>query len=112
MPRRESERVEVVANGFDLAIVDDLVAEPREDVLDVAPRLGRRMERTAAAWPQRPEQLGGERDVDALGLEPPVDLRALELGLPRLDGLLDRLTRGVQRHAGLAVADVAQRELQ
>ena len=44
MPRREAQRVEVVAGRFDFASVDDLVAEPEEDVLDVAAHLRRRME--------------------------------------------------------------------
>ena len=51
MPRREVERVEVVAGRLDLAAVDDLVAEAEEDVLDLAPDLRRGMER--AAPPQR-----------------------------------------------------------
>ena len=112
MPRREPERVEVVAGRLDLAAVDDLVAEAEEDVLDVAAHLRRRVERAAPPRAQRPEQLGGQRDVDPLGRELRVELGALELGLSRLDGLLDRLARGVERHAGLAVADVAERELQ
>jgi len=45
------------------------------------------------------EQLGGQRDVDALGREPRVDLRPLEVRLPRLDRLLDRLAGGVQGHS-------------
>ena len=40
MPGREVERVEVVAGRLDLAAVDDPVAEPEEDVLDLAPDLG------------------------------------------------------------------------
>ena len=39
MPGREVERVEVVARRLDLAAVHDRVAEPEEDVLDLAPDL-------------------------------------------------------------------------
>ncbi len=39
VPRREVERVEVVARRLDLPAVDDRVAEPEEDVLDLAPDL-------------------------------------------------------------------------
>ena len=44
MARREVERVEVVARRLDLAAVDDAVAEPEEDVLDLAPDLGDQVE--------------------------------------------------------------------
>ncbi len=53
-----------------------------------------------------------ERDVDLVLGDRPVELRALERRLPRGDGLLDGLAGGIQRHARLAVADLAQRELQ
>ena len=39
MTRREVERVEVVTRRLDLAPVDDRVAEPEEDVLELAPDL-------------------------------------------------------------------------
>ena len=52
------------------------------------------------------------RDVDALLGEPPVELRALELGRARVDRALEALAERVQRHARLAVADLAERELQ
>ena len=39
MPRREVQRFEVVARRLDLTAVDDAVAEPEEDVLDLAPDL-------------------------------------------------------------------------
>ena len=39
MAGREVERVEVVARRLDLAAVDDPVAEPEEDVLDLTPDL-------------------------------------------------------------------------
>ena len=47
MPGREVERVEVVPRRLDLAAVDDRVAEPEEDVLDLAPDLGDEVELTA-----------------------------------------------------------------
>jgi hypothetical protein len=47
VPPGEAEGVEVVPGRLDLAAVDDLVAEPEEDVLDVATNLRRRMERAA-----------------------------------------------------------------
>ena len=52
MPGREVERVEVVVRRLDLAAVDDRVAEPEEDVLDLAPDLGDQVQvpaRVAAA---------------------------------------------------------------
>ena len=117
MPRREPERVEVVAGRLDLTAVDDLVAEPEEDVLDVAAHLCRRVERAAPARAERPplaagDQLGGQCDVDPLRRELRVELGALEPVLLRLDGVLDRYARRVERHAGLPVAYVAERELQ
>ena len=112
MPVREAESVEVVPGRLDLAAVDDLVAEAEEDVLDVAAHERRRMERAARPQLRRPEQLGGQRHVDALGREPLLELGARELVLPRGERGLDGLAHGVERHAGLAVAHVAQRELQ
>ena len=55
---REGELVEVVVDGLDLAVVDDLVAEPEEGVLDDPARQRRRMERARGAL------LAGQRDVD------------------------------------------------
>src|SRR5882724_13184777 len=112
MPVGKAERVEVVAGRLDLTAVDDLVAEAEEDVLDVPPHLRRRMKRAAASRAHRPEQLRGQRDVHRLRGEPRVELLALELLLPRGECLLDRFTSSVQDHPGLAVADLAQRELQ
>ena len=48
MRERLVERVEVVPDGLDLTAVDDLVAEPEEDVLDLTPDLRERMEPAAA----------------------------------------------------------------
>ena len=112
MPVGEAESVEVVAGRLDLAAVDDLVAEAEEDVLDVAAHERRRVERAARAQLRRPDQLGRERDVDALGREPLLELGARELRFPGGERRLDRLAHGVERHAGLAVAHVAQRELE
>ena len=39
MGRRHVERVEEVVRRLDLAALDDLVAHPEEDVLDLAPHL-------------------------------------------------------------------------
>src|SRR5437870_10521758 len=70
------------------------------------------MERAAAARAQWAEELGRQRHVTLFRRELCVELGALELVLLRLDRVLDRLPGGVQRHARLAVAHVAQRELQ
>ena len=47
MARREVEPVEVVVRRLDLAAVDDAVAEPEEDVLDLAADLGDQVEPAA-----------------------------------------------------------------
>src|SRR5581483_1303545 len=112
MPFREAESVEVVASRLDLAAVDDLVAEPEEDVFDVAAHERRGMERAARPQLRRPDQLGRQRDVDALGREPLLELRARELLLPRGERGLDGLAHGVELHPGLAVANAPQGELQ
>ncbi len=62
-------------------------------------------------WP-REVRHSGHRHVDALLRDRAVELRPLELLLARRDSLFDRLAGGVQRHAGLAVAHLAQGELQ
>ena len=106
MPGREVERVEVVARGLDLAAVDDRVAEPEEDVLDLAADL--RDEVEPAARDRRPRH----RHVDRLLAQAAVELGAPQLLLAAVDRRLEALAEGVQRDAGLAVADVAQRELE
>ena len=111
MPLGEVERVEVVAGRLDLAAVDDLVAETEEDVLDLAPHLRDGWSVRAAAA-RRAEQSAGKRDVDPLGREPFFELGARELLLARGERRLDRLAHRVERHARLAVAHLAQRELQ
>ena len=112
MPVREAERVEVVARRLDLAAVDDLVAEAEEDVLDVAAHERRRMQRAARTELRRPEQLGRQRHVDALGREPLLELGTRQILLAGGQRRLDGLAHGVQRHPGLAVAHLAERELQ
>ena len=102
MARREVERVEVVARRLDLAAVDDLVAEPEEDVLHLAPDL-RDQVQPAARVPAR-----GQRHVDPLGGQPLVQLGPGELGLAGVDRRLEPFAHGVQRHARLAVAHLPQ----
>jgi hypothetical protein len=58
------------------------------------------------------EQLGRQRHVDPLGREPLLELGAGELGLPCGERRLDGLAHRVERHAGIAVAHLAQCELQ
>ena len=102
--QRLVERVEVVPDRLHLAAVHDLVAEAEEDVLDLAHDLRQRME-----MPER-RPLPRQRDVEALGgLEP---AGPLECGVTLVDRSLEALAHGVQRHAGLAVANLPQRELQ
>ena len=102
---REVEGVEVVARRLHLAAVDDPVAEPEEDVLDLAPDLGDQVQPAAGV------AAGGQRDVDALGRQPRIELRPRQLGLAGVDRGLEPLAHGVQRHPGLAVAHLAQRLL-
>ena len=73
MPRRERQRVEVVAGRLDLATVDDRVAEPEEDVLDLAPDLRDRVQVTAF-----PAPTGSVTSTRSLR-EPPVEIGAGEL---------------------------------
>ena len=105
-PGGEVERVEVVPRRLDLASVDDAVAEPEEDVLDLAADLGDQMQPSARVAADR------ERHVDPLLAQAAVELGARQLGVARLDRRLDPLARGVQAHPGLAVAHLAQRELE
>ena len=102
MPLREGELVEVELDRLDLPIVAHLVTEAEERVLDRAPDLRDQMELA-----ERP-RLAGERDVEVDILD---DI-GLELAVAQLQRRLDRFARRVQRHAGLAVAHLAQRQLQ
>ena len=107
-----SERVEVVARRLDLAAVDDLVAESEEDVLDVAPGLRRGVQRAAPAGPHAAEHLGGERHVGAFRGELVVELGVADRGAAGIERLLDLLADRVQADPGLAVADLAELQLQ
>jgi hypothetical protein len=106
MALRHVERVEVVVRGLHLAAVDDHVAEPEEDVLDLAADLGDQVQVAARGADAR------ERDVDALLAQAPVELAAVEFLPPRGDGQLDGLAHSVQRLPRLAVAHLAERLLQ
>ena len=70
--RQERELVEVVLDRLDLAVVAHLVAEPEERVLDGAAHLGDRVEVAER------QLLAGERDVDHLLAQAPVELLAGE----------------------------------
>ena len=102
MRLREREPVEVVLDGLDLPVVPHLVAEPEEGVLDGSPDL-----RDQVQLAERP-LLAGERHVEVGVLD---DVRG-ELALALLQRLLDRGARCVQRHPRLAVAHLAQRQLE
>src|SRR5437667_29194 len=104
MRERLVERVEVVPHRLDLACVDDLVAEPEVDVLDLAPKLRQGMETPAAEL--RARQSDVERCVQGDQLLP------RERSVPSLESRLEALPHGVQRNPGLAVADVAKPDLQ
>ena len=93
VPRVERELVEVVLGRLDLAVVADLVAEPEEGVLDLAPGLGDRVQVAER------EPLAGERDVDDVLGQRAVELGALERGLAGGDRGFDRLAGRVERHA-------------
>jgi hypothetical protein len=67
------ERVEVVEDGLDLGPLDDVEAKPDEDVLDLAPR-----GRDQVQPPHGLRRIARQRDVDAVGDEPRVQLRRLE----------------------------------
>ena len=106
MPEREVEGVEVVARRLDLAAVDDRVAETEEDVLELAPDLRDQVQVPA------PDLRPGHGHVDALVGQSPVELRSRERRLAPVDRGLELLAQRVQRHARLAIAHLAQRELQ
>ena len=63
---------------------------------------------------RRPRRVAADRErhVDALRRQPLVELGTGELGVARVDRRLEPLAHGVQRHAGLAVAHLAQRLLE
>ena len=61
-----------------------------------------------------PRRIGvaGQRDVDALLRQAPVELGPRQLRLARVDRCLEPLAERVQRHPRLAVAHLAQRVLE
>ena len=90
MPVRRVQRREVVVRVLDLGPVEDLVAEPDEDVLDLAADLGDQVEVAAR------DGVTGEGDVDLLLGERAVELAGAQL-LARPGGrLLERRLRPVQ----------------
>ena len=74
VPRRHVERVEEVPGVLHLVAVDDAVAEPEEDVPDLAPNLRDQVVVAAAR-----RRVTGKRDVDDL-----LSQRAVELGPAQL----------------------------
>ena len=94
MPGRVVEGGEVVVVVLDLGTLDDLVAEADEDVLDLAPGPGQRMQ-VAEPHRRRP----GQRHVDRLGREPAVELGPL---VPLLGRREQRLELAADLVAGLA----------
>src|SRR5205823_1356560 len=106
MPGVEGELVEVVGRRLDLAVVANLVPQAEEDVLDLPPDLRDRVQVAER------QLVAGERDVDGLLRQSPLELRPLERRLLRRDRRLELLADRVERHPALAVADAAQRLLQ
>ena len=106
MPLGEGELVEVVLRRLDFSVVPDLVAETDEGVFDLAACLRDRVQ-VAERQP-----LAGERDVDDVLGQGAVELGALQLGLASGNGSFDGNADGVQRHSGVAVAHLAERQLQ
>ena len=106
MAGREVETVEVVVRRLHLAAVHDAVAQPEKDVFDLPADLRDQVQVAALV------AADGQRDVGAFLREAAVELGPLELALARADRRLDPLARGVQGHPRLAVANLAERELQ
>ena len=67
---RVVERVEVVVDEVDLRPLGDPEAEAEEDVLDLAPGRGQQVQAA-----DRRDRRAGQRDVDAVGGQPGVELR-------------------------------------
>src|SRR5438105_1523230 len=101
MRRRERELVEVVLDRLDLAVVADLVAEAEEGVLDDAADVRRRVERPNGQLVSR------QRDVEAVGAQPLVELGAPQLRFALGERSLEPLAHRVQGHPRLAVAYLA-----
>ena len=104
MRQRLVERIEVVPDRLDFAAVDDLVAEPEEDILHLAPDLRERMKPPAA------ESRSRQRDVERLVERG--QLFALKRGLALVERRLEALADGVERPARLAVSYLTQSLLQ
>ena len=103
MRRRERELVEVVRDRLDLAVVAHFVTEAEEGVLDQPARLRDRMELAER------ECLAGQRDVDDVVPERPVELLARDPVRRDLLRCFELRTDVIERPSGLAVADLAQR---
>ena len=73
-PGRVVQRREVVVVVLDLGALGDLEAEPDEDVLDLAPRLGDQVQPAGG-----PRRVARQRHVDPVLGEAGVELRVLEL---------------------------------
>src|SRR5471032_670500 len=102
MRRAERELVEVELDGLDFTVVAHLVAEPEERVLDHPAHLRDRMQMADR------QLLAGERDVDHLFAEPPVELLVGERDFSRIEQRLEPLPDAVQQHPALAVTHLAQ----
>ena len=102
----EVERVEVVPGRLDLATVDDAVAEPEEDVLDLAPDLGDQVEPAArvAADGSVTSTRSSLRRRSSSARESSASRASTADSIA--------LAHRVEAHAGLAVAHLAQRELE
>ena len=107
MPRREVERVEVVPGRLDLATVDDRVAEPEEDVLDLAADLRDQVQMARAPSP-RPAASRRPALPRGAGRGRHGQARSSRASI----AVSRRSRSGVEGHTGLAVANVAQRLLE
>ena len=107
MPVREVERVEVVVRRLDLAAVDDPVAEAEEDVLDLPADLRDQVEVAAPDAPRPGSVTSTDSSASRRSSSAPSSSASRAA-----TAASSRLARGVQRHAGLAVAHLAQRLLQ
>ena len=100
------ERVEQVPRVLDLVTVDDAIAEPDEDVLDLAADLRQEVKVTAR------RRLTWQGDVERLRRRRALLLLGREAALPLFHRGLELLAERVQRDAPLAVAHLAESELE
>jgi hypothetical protein len=104
---------EVVVLVLDLGALEDLEAQPDEDVLELAADLGDQVQVTG-----RERRVAGQRDVDSILGEAPVELGLLERGAALGDQLLQphaHRVGGLSHGAALLgrqLADRAQRRRQ